>query len=186
VRRLDRFIRDQRINQAVRFIRPGSRVLDIGCHDGALFRAIGPALREGVGIDPDLAGCIEAPNYRLSPGSFPFDAPDDEEQGFDAVCALAVFEHIEAGEREKFAAGIARVLAAGGDAILTVPAPTVDGILDLLIRLRVIDGMEVDQHHGFDVNGVASIFEHAGLRLVRHERFQLGLNHLFTFNKPTA
>ena len=70
MRRFDRFIRDQRINQAVRFIRPGSRVLDIGCHDGALFRAIGPALREGVGIDPDLAGCIEAVNrgYDVSLG----------------------------------------------------------------------------------------------------------------------
>ena len=183
MRRLDRFIRDQRITQAVRFVRPGSRVLDIGCHDGELFRVIGPALSEGVGLDPDLAGCLSASNYALRPGTFPDGAPD-ELGTFDAVCALAVLEHVEADDREPFAAAVARLLRPQGQAILTVPAPTVDGILDVLIRMRIIDGMEVDQHHGFDVGEVEPLFEKAGLQLERHERFQLGLNHLFTFRKP--
>jgi 2-polyprenyl-3-methyl-5-hydroxy-6-metoxy-1,4-benzoquinol methylase len=185
VKRLDRFIRDQRIARAVRFIRPGSRVLDIGCHDGQLFRVVGPALREGIGLDPDLAGNLEGRNYVLRPGRFPDDAPDETET-FDAVCALAVLEHIVGSERVGFATAIARLLRAGGEAILTVPAPTVDRMLDVMMRTRIIDGMEAGQHHGFQTAEVEPLFTGAGLALERHETFQLGLNHLFVFRKPGA
>ena len=83
---LDGVIRDQRIAQAARFVRPGSRVFDIGCHDGALFRKLGAGLREGVGIDPDLAGPLDGERYRLTPGRFPEDSPLSSD-AFDAVCA---------------------------------------------------------------------------------------------------
>jgi SAM-dependent methyltransferase len=183
VKGIDRFIRNQRIAQATRFIRPGSRVFDIGCHDGELFRVIGPALRDGVGLDPDLAGPLSGPNYALRPGTFPDDAPD-EAGTFDAVCALAVLEHVRAGERADFAAAVARLLHPGGEAVLTVPAPAVDRLLDVMIRLRVLDGMEADQHHGFQISEVEPLFVSAGLVLERHETFQAGLNHLFVFRKP--
>ena len=55
MRYLDRFLRDRRLAQVVRRIPVGAAVLDVGCHDGALFRAIGFGLRFGVGIDSDLA-----------------------------------------------------------------------------------------------------------------------------------
>jgi SAM-dependent methyltransferase len=185
VKRLDRFIRDQRIARAVRFIRPGSRVFDVGCHDGELFRVTGPALREGVGLDPDLAGELEGVNYILRPGLFPDDAPD-ESATFDAVCALAVLEHIDATARVAFAAAIARLLRAGGEAILTVPAPTVDRMLDVMMRARIIDGMEAGQHHGFQIAEVEPLFSGVGLALDVHEKFQFGLNHLFVFRKPAG
>jgi cyclopropane fatty-acyl-phospholipid synthase-like methyltransferase len=184
MKRVDRLIRDQRIAQAARFIRPGSRVLDIGCHDGELFRVIGPALREGIGLDPDLAGPLTGSNYSLRPGLFPDDAPDEAET-FDAVCALAVLEHVGAGERAGFAAAIARLLRIGGEAILTVPAPAVDRMLDVMIGLGILDGMEADQHHGFQITEVEPLFSNAGLALERHEKFQFGLNHLFVFRKPS-
>jgi SAM-dependent methyltransferase len=183
VKRLDVFLRDWRIARAIRFIRPGSRVLDIGCHDGALFRAIGPGLRQGIGVDPALAGPLESTKYSLRPGAFP-DAAPDEECGFDAVCALAVLEHVDANSREPFAAAVARLLVPGGQAILTVPSPVVDRIIDVMIRLGIIDGMEAEQHHGFDVDEVVPLFTGAGLWLQRSERFQFGLNHCFIFVKP--
>jgi 2-polyprenyl-3-methyl-5-hydroxy-6-metoxy-1,4-benzoquinol methylase len=182
VNRVDRFIRDRRIAQAARFIRPGSRVLDIGCHDGQLFRVIGPALREGIGLDPDLAGPLSGGNFSLRPGHFPEDAPDEPES-FDSVCALAVLEHIGANERPAFAAAIVRLLRAGGEAILTVPAPTVDRILAVMMRLRILDGMEAGQHHGFQIAEVEPLFTRAGLVVERHFTFQFGLNHLFVFQK---
>ena len=183
--RVDRFIRDRRIAQATRFIRPGSRVLDIGCHDGQLFRVIGPALREGIGLDPDLAGPLYGSNFSLRCGRFPDDAPDESET-FDSVCALAVLEHIGADERPAFAAAVARLLRAGGEAILTVPAPSVDRMLAVMMRLRILDGMEVGQNHGFETAEVEPLFTQAGLVLARHRTFQLGLNHLFVFRKAPA
>ena len=44
---VDRWIRDLRIGRAIRSIPPGARVLDVGCHDGALFRALGPRPARG-------------------------------------------------------------------------------------------------------------------------------------------
>ncbi len=180
---LDRMIRDRRIAQVVRRIRPGSRVFDIGCHDGALFRSIGPALREGVGVDPDLAGPLEGPNYHLSPGYFPKEAPL-ESGTFDTVCALAVLEHVPEGDAQTdFASAVEQLLKPGGQALFTVPSPRVDDLLDLLMKFRALDGMEVDAHHGFEVEDVVPLFEAHGLELVEHRHFQLGLNNLFEFRK---
>src|SRR5690606_17455002 len=121
--------------------------------------------------------------YTLSPGWFPDDAPG-ESDAFDAVCALAVLEHVDASQRFDVAATIAKLLRPGGDAIFTVPSPAVDRMLDVMIRLRIIDGMEAEQHHGFSVSDVQPLFEGAGLVLERHEPFQFGLNNLFVFHKP--
>lgn len=183
MKRIDRELRARRIAQAVRFIRPGSRVLDIGCHDGELFRVIGPGLREGIGLDPGLAGPLRGSNYSLQPGFFPGDLPDDAEP-FDAICALAVLEHIDPGALADFVGAIVSRLAPGGEVVLTVPAPAVDRLLDVMIGIRMIDGMEADLHHGFRIEEVEPRFSRAGLTLEVHQRFQLGLNHLFVFRKP--
>ena len=160
-------------------------MFDVGCHDGELFRVIGPALREGVGLDPDLAGPLAGTNYSLRPGSFPADAPD-EAGTFDAVCALAVLEHVRSDERSAFAAAAARLLRPGGEVILTVPAPAVDRLLDVMMAVGILDGMEADQHHGFKIADVEPLFSNEGLALERHEVFQLGLNHLFVFRRSPA
>ena len=41
--------------------------------------------------------------------------------------------------------------------------------------------MEAHEHYGFDPRSVPEIFGSGRLRLERHRRFQLGLNHLFVF-----
>lgn len=182
---LDRFIRNRRIDRAARVIPWGSRVFDIGCHDGELFKVLGPALSDGVGLDPYLSAEVLAATFRLYPGLFPQDAPRDSGV-FDVVCALAVLEHVPAEHRRAFAVGIGRLLRDGGAAVLTVPSPLVDVILMVLMRLRLLHGMDAEQHHGFELKEVLPLFELAGFRLERHDRFQLRLNNLYVFRKEIA
>ena len=181
--RLDRLLQDWRIGRAVRFVPLGSRVLDVGCHDGALFRRLGPGLRQGIGLDPALAGPLDGDRYRLLPGSFPLDAPD-EPGSFDAITMLAVLEHVPTDQQPVVAGAAHRLLRPAGRLILTVPSPRVDTILDVLMRLRLLDGMEADQHYGFQPDDVEPLMLGAGLTLIEHARFQLGLNHLFVFERP--
>ena len=76
------------------------------------------------------------------------------------------------------------LLNPGGRFIITTPSPKVDEILHLLIKLRVIDGMEAHEHYGFDPRTVPEIFASDDLVLEKRARFQLGLNHLFVFRRP--
>ena len=74
------------------------------------------------------------------------------------------------------------LLVPGGLVVATVPSPQVDEILRVLMRLRILDGMEkglAEQHHGFDPADTTAAFERAGFTLVRRKRFQFGLNNLF-------
>jgi hypothetical protein len=56
-------------------------------------------------------------------------------------------------------------------------------VLRVLKTLRLIDGMALEQHHGFRPSEVGPLFEAVGMKLTVRRRFQLGLNNLFVFSK---
>ncbi len=180
---LDRLLQAARIRKAKRWIRPRGRVLDVGCFDASLFEALSDRLGRGVGLDPLLDQTIHGKRWELRRGSFP--APHDLEDEFDAITVLAVLEHVPDADLGDFALECARLLAPGGHLILTVPEPAVDRVIGILIALRLLDGMSPEQHHGFVPARTRAVFEAAGLRLIHHRRFQLGLNHLFVFDQPS-
>ncbi len=66
--------------------------------------------------------------------------------------------------------------------IITVPAPIVDRIVELLRALRLAHGMDIEAHHGYRPEETPRHF--AGFRLVKHEAFELGLNHLYVLELP--
>jgi hypothetical protein len=66
--------------------------------------------------------------------------------------------------------------------VITVPSPAVDSILHVLIKLRLMRGTAVHEHHGFEPASVAPAFLRAGYLPVVSRRFQLGLNNLFAFH----
>ena len=120
------------------------------------------------------SGCIR--------GFFPQDL--DGETGFDAVTALAFFEHVPDEEQAAVARACFDVVRPGGRCILTIPAPAVDRILDVLVKIKVIDGMHEEEHHAYEPEQTGSIFGRAGFGFVARKRFQLGLNNLFVFDAP--
>lgn len=156
--------------------------MDVGCANGELFRLL-PQIGEGLGIDPDLPE--DAPSYRnavLVRGLFPQALPD--ERPFDVITLLAVVEHIPAPQLTQLAADCVRHLKPGGQLIITVPSPRVDIVLSVLKLFRLVHGMALEQHHGFDPREVPGIFTAKGFNLKVAQRFQLGLNNLFVFERP--
>lgn len=108
----------QRIAAVLPHIPSGSRVLDVGCGDGELFRWLGNRLGLGIGIDPVLPGSIVGARYRLSKGRFPGDLPATLAR-FDVVTMLAVLEGVPVSEQVRLVAAGVRWLEPGGRLIFT-------------------------------------------------------------------
>lgn len=178
---LDRVLQNWRIAKARPYVQQHSRVLDLGCGDGALFRSIEPAFTEGVGIDPTLDRSVDNGRWRLIAGRFPEDLA--EEAPFDVITLLAVLEHVPADEQKRWVDACTKLLKPGGHVVITVPSPLVDWILAVLKRTRLIDGMSLEEHYGFHPSRVPALFSNGQLDLVAARKFQFGCNNLFVFRK---
>lgn len=168
----------------MRWIADDARVLDVGCFDATLLESLGKKLAKGVGLDPLLDKEVVGPRWKLVRGRLP--AGPVLEGPFDAITMLAVLEHVPESDLPALAAEIQALLAPSGRLILTVPEPAVDRVLAALSALHLIDGMSLEEHHGFKTAATRALFEGAGLRLLVHERFQLGLNNLYVFERPAS
>lgn len=177
--RLDLALQGWRVAKARPYLPAGGRVLDLGTGDGALFRRTGAV---GVGLDPELPDDAVAPaGVTLLRCRFPDDADRLPGGPFDAAVALAVVEHVPDGGLPAWARALERLLVPGGLLVLTVPSPRVDQLLHVLMALRLVDGMQAHEHHGFVPGDLHGVFTAPQWELVRHRRFQLGLNNLFVF-----
>ena len=186
---LDRFLQRLRVQVATPHIPEGSRLLDVGCADGHLLRAVKGRIRGGVGVDPDgetdrnpagegRPSDGRAP-IRIIRGTFP-DGLDDPGP-FDVITMLAVFEHFTEADRPRVVEACRRLLRPGGRVVITVPAAAVDRIVDVLRALRLVHGMDIEAHHGYRPEETPKHF--SGFRVLRHEPFELGLNHLFVLER---
>src|ERR1039458_7278622 len=146
---VDRWLQSWRIAKAGPYIKPGARVLDLGTADGSLFKQLDWIARESLGIDPTLKENARVRGVPLVAGYFPKDMPEVEP--FDVITMLAVLEHFPAAAYSELASGCARFLKPGGHLVITVPSPVVDHLLKAMKSLRLIDGMSLEEHHGFEV-----------------------------------
>lgn len=183
---IDKFLRAWRTSVALRYVPERCfRVLDIGCDDGYLLDRLCAGVRERAGIDPRLEGDRVVNGALLYQGAFPAGLSRIDLQGaYDAIFALAVFEHFSDADLASSAAIIPSLLSEHGRLIITVPHPWVDKILDVLMVLRLIDGQATEEHHGFQPDEVVKYFG-GPLQLVTRKTFQLGLNNVFVFEKSS-
>jgi SAM-dependent methyltransferase len=93
MRFMDRVPQNWRGRKTRRRIRPGARVVDIGCHQGEFLLGLGDPIGASVEIDPlATPACTGTVEIR----SDSFEKPMPLEDGsFDAIVMLATLEHIQ-------------------------------------------------------------------------------------------
>lgn len=178
---LDVILQNMRISKAQKFIRKNDSVLDIGSVEGVMFEKLRDRISSGTGIDPLLEKEVKTDLYHLIPGYFPDVVPHGKT--FDAITMLAVLEHIPADKQMAMVENCWKYLNPGGRVIITVPSPFVDKILAVLTFLKLVDGMSLEEHYGFEAKDTDKLFTGKYFKMLHHSTFQLGLNHLFVFEK---
>src|SRR5258708_16030122 len=179
----DRFVAWRRYRAALPFIKPGSRVCDVGCglHAGFL-RYAGSRVRFGVGLDDQLwwRDAAHPPMVRTNiTAGLPL-----QSEKFDHVVMLAVLEHLP--NPEPVLGEAFRLLVPGGSLILTWPQGAIDPFLHALHRLQIVsDEMESQEHQKrIPVDTLVQMLEQIGFRQIMHRRFEFGLNNLLVSNRP--
>ena len=94
-----------------------------------------------------------------------------------------MLEHLTDGELVDFGRLARSCTSEGAVIVATVPSPLVDRILDVGIRLRLLDGMEAEEHHGLDASTIPEILAETGWSLRNRKTFELGLNNLFVLER---
>jgi len=180
MKKLDRILQNWRYRVVEPYIPNGCRILDIGGFDGSFLRRIYHKIEKGVCIDPlieeNSEGRLEFLKARVM-DKLPF-----SDSSFDVITMLAVYEHL-GHFRNSITSEICRVLRNHGLIILTVPSSAVDYIINILIKIKVIDGMSYEEHSHFKSSDIVKIFAKFDFKLKQWSRFQLGLNNLFIFEK---
>jgi ubiquinone/menaquinone biosynthesis C-methylase UbiE len=122
------------------------RILDIGCGSYPYF-LISTDFKEKYGIDPsvDLSKVnninIKLLKLNVTKKSLPYD-----NNYFDVVTMLAVFEHIERNELRALLDEIFRVLKKDGILILTTPSPWSDRVLHFMAKIGLVSKEEMGEH----------------------------------------
>ena len=179
---LDELLEYLRFTKVEPYIPNGATLLDVGTGDGNFLHYLNGRIGTAVGIDPHLTQSTKIDNYHLIPGYFPYDF--NENITFDVITLLAAIEHIPMDVVPRVVDACWKYLKPGGLVILTVPHPRIDGFLYLLKKLRILKGFSMHEHYGFDPKCLPKLFSR--WTFVKRERWELGCNYLFIFEKPDA
>jgi len=145
------------------------RILDIGCGIYPFF-LFNTSFSEKYGLDKAVQegdfntfqkDRIHLKRYDVEQeGILPFD-----NEYFDVVTMLAVFEHIEPKRVVNLLKEIQRVLKPGGMFIMTTPASWTDKLLKFMAKLRLVSPVEIEEHKDtYTTQRIASILESAGFK----------------------
>lgn len=126
------------------------RILDIGCGNNPLF-LLNSGFKERYGIDKfigrSINNGIDQDNIKLiqcnieDNNHLPF-----ENEYFDTVTMLAVFEHIDPRNLIDILGEIHRVFKKGGMFFLTTPSSWTDKLLRAMAGLKLVSSTEIEEH----------------------------------------
>lgn len=188
---LDMFLAEQRYKTArkqMRFAQQKERILDIGCGSYPFF-LMSVDFSEKYGMDKIVQTNkkVHKESHGITLINYDFENEENlpfESDFFDAVTALAVFEHIEPGNLVRLHKEIYRILKPGGMYIMTTPAFWTDSLLRFLAKLRLISDVEIKDHKGsYNQVAISSILQEANFQ---KSKLRFGYFELFMNSWATA
>lgn len=183
---LEGFLAKKRAEKANSFIpkifRLG-KILDAGCGSYPYFLSI-TKFKEKYGLDPSLKLAeitdknLNLRVFDIAKNKLPFN-----DNFFDVVTMLAVFEHIDGDNINFVLTQISRVLKKSGILIITTPAPWSDKLLHNMAKLGLISSEEIHEHKThYTRTKIEDIINKAGFKKekIKSGYFELGFNMWFT------
>lgn len=173
--------RVQRANQLIPLSYRSGKIADIGCGSYPLFLLSTP-VNEKYGFDKVIDTNYNQP---FSDKNIVFKHFDMEQKHaipfennfFDVVTLLAVFEHLEPEALEKLLSEIYRVLKSEGLFIMTTPAFWTKGLLKGMAKLGLVSSLEIKEHkRHYSTSQILSSLERGGFT---KEKMQSGYFELF-------
>jgi SAM-dependent methyltransferase len=179
---LDMFLAKQRYKIArkqIKSVRQKERILDIGCGPWSLFLTT-VDFSEKYGMDKMVQSNKAVQGITLI--NYDFENEEKiplQDDFFDVVSALAVFEHIEPASLVKIHREIHRVLKPGGVYIMTTPAFWTDRLLRFLAKIRLISDVEIKDHKGsYKHSDILSVLQKADFQKekIKFGHFEMFMN----------
>lgn len=118
-------------------VRPGARVLDVGCGEGAFTSELAQARAVAVGVDvaAEPLRRARARHPELDLREIPVEGPWElDDAGFDVVWAGEVIEHV--AHTAAWLSEVRRVLRSGGTLLVSTPAHTRVTLIRLALSKR--------------------------------------------------
>lgn len=108
-----------------------------------------------------------------------------EDNYFNVVTMLAVFEHIDGDKLNNLLKEIRRVLKSSGVLIITTPSPWSDKLLHNMAKVGLISEEEIHEHkHNHGKKKIENIILEAGFKKeIKSGYFELSFNMWFTARK---
>lgn len=176
------YLKRKRLQMVIPFIPADSRILDVGCDDGALLDLL-PAFSLYVGVD-SREDPTRHSQKGVSQGNVSFvraDFPDFAWSGpaFDRIVLTAVLEHLDG--LDPILIKLGALVKEGGLLLITTPAPISHAILKIgaIFRLFARDSLAEHKHY-YRRSDFAGL---AGWRIERFHRFECGLNQLIVLRR---
>ncbi|NIM14055.1 MAG: methyltransferase domain-containing protein [Candidatus Aminicenantes bacterium] len=175
--------RSRKANKLIPDALRSGRLLDIGCGTYPHF-LVETEFKEKYGVDqsPEITRHCELVDAHQSLHLVQWDFAREEklpfeDEFFDVITMLAVFEHIEPARIRRLVAEILRTLKTGGLFIMTTPAGWTDWLLRLLACLKLVSAVEIEDHKDtYSHKKITRILEDCEFR---REKITLGYFELF-------
>jgi ubiquinone/menaquinone biosynthesis C-methylase UbiE len=186
---LDNYLAKLRASKANSFIsdeKRRGRILDIGCGLYPYFLSI-TQFKERYGLDPSVdLKSVKDKNIKLIKSKVEDKKLPLENNFFDVVTMLAVFEHIDYDKLPSALSETNRVLKKNGILIITTPAPWADKLLHFMARFKIISQEEIHEHkHNHPKSKIEDIINRSGFKRenIQSGFFELGFNMWFVARK---